>query len=220
MPEKSQIISKLTPKHFFYIAFRVAFLRVFDSLLDEFIATAPMAGRQGFLHHIPMLSGTAPHVQIELLLQTWDSLRTTQPLALTVEDQVICYAVTTELAETSSDENQRMIRRAARGPVQIEIGNPMWLASHVRSFQVMLPFAPQAAALQMEPGIATDDLTNIRAAGGVDSPTLDRLMNALSRWTVDSSLYLNAEGLLTETEIEILRAFFSEYPHLIRSTNG
>jgi hypothetical protein len=220
MPEKSQIISKLTPKHFFYIAFRVAFLRVFDILLDEFIATAPMAGRQGYLDRIPMLSGTAPHVQIELLFQTWNTLRTTEFPALTVEDQIICYAGTTELAETSSDNDQRTIRRAARGPVQIDIGNPMWLASHVRSFQVTLPFAPQAAALQMEPGIAADDLTNIREAGGVDSPTLNRLMNALSRWTVNSSLYLNAEGLLTDTETEILRAFFSEYPHLIRSTNG
>jgi len=216
----TDIVSQLTRNRIFYVACRVAFLRVFDSLLDEFIAAASEEGRRGYLDRLPMLAGTAPQVQIELLLQTWNSLRTTEPRSLTIEEQVICFAVTSELAETSAEDDQRMIRRAARGPVQIDTGNLMWLASRVRLLQVTLPFAPQAAVLQIEQGIATDDLSEVREAGGVSSMALSGLMGVLSRWTVDDSLFQNAEGLLTETELEILRAFFAEYPQLIHTANA
>ena len=77
----------LTRNRIFYVACRVAFLRVFDSLLDEFIASNSEDGRVGYLDRVPMLAGTAPQVQIELLLKTWSSLRNGERRELTVEEQ-------------------------------------------------------------------------------------------------------------------------------------
>jgi|GEM_PF-360578 len=214
---ETDIVSMLTRNRIFYVACRVAFLRVFDSLLDEFIASNSEDGRVGYLDRVPMLAGTAPQVQIELLLKTWSSLRNGERRELTVEEQVICFAATSELAATSVADDQRMIRRAARGPVEIDTGNVTWLASRVRLLQVTLPFAPQAAVLQVEQGIATFDLTEVREAGGVDSHSLCGLLDLLSRWAIEDTIFANAEGLLHETELEILRAFFAEYPQLIRT---
>lgn len=215
----TDIVSQLTRNRIFYVACRVAFLRVFDSLLDEFIAANSEEGRRGYLDRVPMLAGTAPQVQIELLLRTWHSLRNSAPRELTIEEQVICFAATSELAQSSVQDDQRMIRRAARGPVEIDTGNVTWLASRVRLLQVTLPFAPQAAVLQIEQGIATDDLSEVREAGGINSQSLSGLMDVLSRWAIDESVFEHAEGLLTETEVEILRAFFTEYPRLLRTSH-
>ena len=84
--------------------------------------------------------------------------------------------------------------------------------------QMLLPFAPQAAILQVEPHIAADDLIPVRTAGGVDEQTVAGLLDLLGSWRVSERLFANAEGLLTPTELEILRAFFAEHPQLIAST--
>jgi hypothetical protein len=211
----SDIFSELNRNRLFYVACRVAFLRVFDSLLDEFISHSSSSRRPGFLERIPMFVGTAPQVQIELLLQTWQTLRSETPRPLTIEEQVICFGITSELAHTGVSDDKRMIHRAARGPVRVDAGDIVWLASRVRMLQILLPFAPQAAVLQVESGIAADDLIPVRTAGGVDEHTFTGLLNLLGNWTVNKSLFANAEGLLDSTEIEMLRAFFAEHPHLL-----
>lgn len=215
---ETELFSQLNRNRLFYAACRVAFLRVFDSLLDEFIASSESKRRCGYLERIPLLAGTAPQVQIELLLRTWQVLRTEPPRSLTIEEQVVCFAITSELAHAGATDDQRMIRRAARGPVTIDPGDVTWLASRVRMLQMVLPFAPQAAVLQVESGIATDDLTSVRSAGGVDQETFTDLLDLLGQWTVSESLFDNAEGLLTPTEGEILRAFFAEHPELLATS--
>ena len=213
----SENFSQLNSNRLFYVACRVAFLRVFDSLLAEFVAVSASDPRAGFLERIPMLAGTAPQVQIELLLQTWQSLRSEIPRTLTIKEQVICFGVTSELAHTGAANEKSMIRRAACGPVRVQLGDVVWLASRVRILQMLLPFAPQAATLQVESNIAADDLDSVRSAGGVDQQTFTELMDLLGNWTVSASLFANAEGLLTPTELEMLRAFFAEHPQLIMS---
>lgn len=212
---ETELFSQLNRNRLFYAACRVAFLRVFDSLLDEFIAASESERRHGYLERIPLLAGTAPQIQIELLLRTWQVLRTEPPRALTIEEQVVCFAITSELAHAGATDDQRMIRRAARGPVAVDPGDVIWLASRVRMLQMMLPFAPQAAVLQVESGIAADDLIPVRSAGGVDQNTFTGLLDLLGEWTVNDRLFDDAEGLLTPTELEILQAFFAEHPELI-----
>ena len=220
MDTDTDIFSQLNRNRLFYVACRVAFLRVFDSLLDEFIASPESERRDGYLDRIPMLAGTAPQVQIELLLSTWQSLRSDTPRALSIEEQVICFGITSDLAHTGAADDQRMIRRAARGPERVDPGDIVWLASRVRLLQMMLPFAPQAAVLQVESGIAADDLNSVRAAGGIDAHSFSSLLDLLGTWTVSDTLFANAEGLLTATEVEILRAFFDEHPQLITAASA
>lgn len=214
----ADIFRQLNENRLFYVACRVAFLRVFDSLLDRFIAASPEDSRSGYLERIPILSGTAPQVQIELLLKTWQTLRSETPRSLTIEEQVICFGITSELALTGADDDHRMIRRAARGPVKVDTGDITWLASRVRMLQMLLPFAPQAAVLQVESGIAANDLIPVRTAGGVDESAFNGLLDLIGNWTVSDQLFEHADGLLTTTEQEIMRAFFSEHANLIRTT--
>ena len=214
----SNIFSELNRNQLFYVACRVAFLRVFDCLLDEFISPPSSTRRPGFLERIPMFVGTAPQVQMELLFQTWQTLRSETPRPLTIQEQVICFGITSELAHTGVSEDKRMIRRAARGPVRVDAGDIVWLASRVRTLQMLLPFAPQAAVLQMESSIATDDLNPIRTAGGIDQQTFTSLLKLLGNWTINESLFANAEGLLDSAELEILQIFFEEHSNLLVTT--
>ena len=212
--------SQLNRNGLFYVACRVAFLRAFDSLLHEFIAASATDRFTGFLDRIPILAGTAPQVQIEALLQTWQSVRSEPPRPPTIKEQVICFGITSELAHTGAADDQQMIQRAADGPAPVDPGDVVWLASRARMLQMLLPFAPQAAILQVEPGIAAEDLAPVRTAGGVDQRTFTQLLDLLGNWTVSTTLFANAEGLLTATELEILRAYFAEHPQLITPTTA
>jgi len=216
----TDIFSQLNRNRLFYVACRVAFLRAFDNLLGESISASESTRCVGFLERIPLLAGTAPQVQIELLLQTWQTLRSETPRALTIQEQVICLAITSELAHTGADDEDRMLRRAACGPVRVYPGDVTWLASRVRVLQMMLPFAPQAAILQVESGIAAEDLHPVRTAGGVDQVTFAGLIDLLGNWTVSDRIFVNASGLLTPTELEILKEFFAEHPRLIASATA
>jgi len=214
----TEITSQLTRNRLFYVACRVAFLRSFDGLLDEFVADSSSRRPNGYLDRIPMLAGTAPQVQLECLLRTWTTIREQNSEPLTIEQQVICFAITSELAATAAAEDTRVLRRAARGPQAIDAGCGIWLASRVRLMQVTLPFAPQAAVLQVESEIAADDLQLVRAAGGVSEVDYSALLDVLGSWRIRPSLFSDAEGLLTSTELETLQAFFSEHPELVQKS--
>ncbi|MCH2211803.1 MAG: hypothetical protein MK110_10905 [Fuerstiella sp.] len=211
----TNIFCRLNRNRLFYVACRVAFLRVFDSLLNEFISASVSTRPVGFLDRIPLLAGTAPQVQLALLLQTWQTLHSGKPRSLTVQEQVICFAAIGELADAGSEGEHRMIRRAERGPDRVDSGDMMWLTSRVRMLQIMLPFSPHPAVLQIETGVAAEDLDPVRSAGGVEQETLAGLLDLLGHWTVSERLFENASGLLTPAEFEILRAFFAEHPELI-----
>ncbi|MCH2201477.1 MAG: hypothetical protein MK102_05885 [Fuerstiella sp.] len=213
----TDLFRQLNRNRLFYVACRVAFLKTFDNLLGESISSSPSIRSEGFLDRIPLLAGTAPQIQIELLLQTWQTLRSETPRVLTIQEQVICLAITSELAHTGADDEDRMLGRAACGPIRVYPGDVTWLASRVRVLQMMLPFAPQAAILQVESGIAAEDLHPVRTAGGVDQAAFAGLVNLLGGWTVSERIFVNARGLLTQTELDILREFFAEHPRLIAS---
>lgn len=211
----NNICTQLTQSELFYTACRVAFLRTFDSLLDQHISSRPRLTGRGFLDHVPLLSGTALQVQIDILLRTWSALHAERSRVLRIEEQVVCLSCTHELALTAIADDQAMIRRAARGPVTVDPGDLVWLPSRLRALQVVLPFSPQAAVLQMESSIASEDLDAVRRAGGVDQTAVERLLEWVGAWTIQSDVIRNSEGLLNATEQEILRAFLCEQPQLL-----
>lgn len=208
-------MTQLTDNIFYYAACRISFLRTLDLLLDEFIAESCTPERYGYLDHIPLLRGTAPQVQLELLLRTWHALAHTEPHQLKLEEQVVCFATTCELAQASVDDDRRIMRRVSRGPVLTDVGDLTWLATRVRLLQMTLPFASQAGVLQIESQVAADDLTDVRGAGGISASDVDVLHDIVSRWRVPADLLTTTEGLLTSSERNIVDAFFQEHPQLV-----
>jgi len=214
----TDICTQLTRSELFYTACRVAFLRTFDSLLDQHISSRPRLAGRGFLDHVPLLSGTALQVQIDVLLKTWNALHGERSRALTIEEQVVCLSCTHELALAAIADDQAMIRRAARGPVAVDPGDLIWLPSRLRALQIVLPFSPQAAVLQIETRVASEDLDVVRRAGGIDQPAIQRLLDWVGGWKIQSDVIRNSDGLLNATEQEILRAFLCEHPQLLGRT--
>ena len=59
-----------------YAAFRAAFVLTLDCMLRESLDRQQMRRQaSGFLDVYPVLQGTAPQIQLECLLQTWDHLQ-------------------------------------------------------------------------------------------------------------------------------------------------
>lgn len=207
-------MTQLKENIFYYAACRISFLRTLDLLLDEFIAESSSPERYGYMDHIPMLRGTAPQVQLELLLRTWHALAHTEPGQLKFEQQVVCFATTCELAQASVDDDRRIMRRVSRGPVATDMADLTWLATRVRLLQMTLPFASQAGVLQIESQVAADDLADVRAAGGLSPSEVQALHDIVSRWRVPADMLKKTAGLLTSTERDIVNGFFQEHPQL------
>lgn len=212
---ETDLISQLPRNGLFYLACRVAFVRLLDLLLQEFTEPDVLQERGGYLDRVPLLKGTALHVQLERLLKTWQILRCGESSELTLEEQVICFAVTDELTEVAESNDRSLLRRASQGPRRVDEGPLLWLPSRVRLLQITLPLVPQAAVLQVESGIAADDLLSVRCAGGAAEEDLDALLGLLGRWRVSSRLFHDAEGLLTHDELDIVSGLFREQPGLI-----
>jgi len=163
-----------------------------------------------------MFVGAAPQVQLAELFATWQSICTAETETLSVQHQVVCLSCLCELAHTAECRDRSMLRRAIHGPEHVDPGDILWLASRSRMMQMMLPFSSQAGGLQLVSGIASRDLDLVRRAGGVSQVNLSRLLDIVGQWHVSPSLILRSEGLLTQTEQEILREFFAEHTHLLR----
>ena len=212
------LCSQLRKSPIFYVGCRVAFLRTFDCLLNAFISTSSASARRGFLEQVPLFVGTAPQVQLAALLETWRELCTAGRGILLVPHQVVCLCSLCELADTAERNDRRLIHRAIHGPESVDPGDVLWLASRCRLMQMMLPFSSQAGSLQMSSGIAAVDQDPVRSAGGVSQANLASLCDLLGQWHVRPSIVLNSQGLLTATEQEMLRTFFTEHPHLLRES--
>ena len=211
-------MTQVKEKIFYYTGCRIAFLRTLDLLLDEFLAESCSAEYQGYLDHIPMLRGTAPQVQLELLLRTWRSLAHTEPHQLKFEEQAVCFAATSELAQASVDDDRRIMRRVSRGPVATDVRDLTWLATRVRLLQMTLPFATQTDLLKIESQVAADDLVDVRGAGGISPSEVQALHDTVSRWRASADMLKNTEGLLTSTERDLVQRFFEQQPQLLSAS--
>lgn len=194
-----------------YLAFRAAFVSTFDRVIAEFsIKSSPPTS--SFLDRLPLATGSAPQVQLDLLLQTWQKLQT-DPEELSVVDQCVCYCATDELAMFGETENHQMLSRISNGPKQVRGMEPMWLTSKLRIVQITWPFAVDSAVLLRDEQFLMADLDK------KTRPTLNSgssaLLDVVGKWMVTPGIVSNASGLLTQTEQEELGCFFQQHQNLM-----
>jgi hypothetical protein len=213
----------LASDHLFFAAFRASFVTTFDCLLDDFLCDSADCSANGFFRHIPLLNGCSPQVQLQLLFETWQQIQVVPLNDLDIVHQCVCFCAFSELAGLSAADNRRALRRAVTGPGTADVvrqaidADGHWLASRSRAAQVIFPFTAQAAVLDIAAATASEDLQPVRSAGGIGSEAVEYLESLAGRWRVPRSILEAAKGLLTETEQDILNAFFEENANLLSS---
>ncbi|MBL8819240.1 MAG: hypothetical protein JNL58_24630 [Planctomyces sp.] len=202
-----------------YAAFRAAFLTTLDSMLRDFLQPEGASnGQNGFLDRIPLLTSSAPHVQLDCLFSTWRKIQDQSEL-LTTLDCCVYHAAMDTLAELSLSTECQTLKLAWRGPQPIRTGITHWLYSQVRCLQVgmsweswratpgMLSPSVQYQFVTRMPGDSLDHDNELSAVG--------LLLEVVGRWKVNERILRNSDGLLTDNEQGMIRAFFEEHPGLL-----
>jgi hypothetical protein len=195
------------------VALRAAFLHTFQHLLDDFESNRAPRTSPGFLSQVPIAAGCATQVQLDVLFRTWRRIRSGHS-ELTALDQCICFYAVGELARLGEVDDHFLIERANDSTGMVDIEDHTWLASRLRTIQIMWPFPVDAAVLQRNVSLLMADAD--RAAVIDRQPSLaDEFLELIGEWTVSTEIVKNSEGLLTPEETQQLGKFFSEHPQLM-----
>lgn len=196
-----------------YLSFRAAWLTTFDRLQAEY-SVSEAVQTIGFLDRLPLASGCAPQVQLDLLLATWFRLQAGEPL--TDIDQCVCYCATDELAAIGETENERVLARLTEGPRTVGKVDVRWLASKLRTLQITWPAEVDCAELVRDVLRLSPELDQPASQDPAQlADTVDRLLECVGTWLVNPRLIAHSAGLLRQDEQEQMGCFFQEHPQLM-----
>lgn len=199
-----------------YGSFRAAFICTLDCLLLAELASDNCEHNScGFLDRIPLLSRTAPQVQLESLLSTWRKLQENNGNAESILDHCVCHAALEELAAVSLTDDRSVLKSVWSGPRQIETEPDHWLHSKIRCLQISQPERSLPPGCdQMNRITACDLLQRFEFEANLAGNSAE-LLETVGRWTVNHEVLINSAGLLNDNEQNIIRAFFEEHPRLL-----
>ena len=192
-----------------YISFRAAWLTTFEALVSD------VAGRRtevnGFLSQIPILAGTAPQVQLECLQNTWTRLRepTMTPDLL---DRCVCFAATSELARLAEIEHRPRLQKAIEGPAPLSDVDLLWLAPKLRASLVTMPVRDDVFSHSAFHRTISADLDRLSSP---DAGLQSQILSVLGAWKVSAAILRSGQGLLSESEQEMLAAILSDNPRMV-----
>ncbi|MBC7968498.1 MAG: hypothetical protein H7Z17_21540 [Fuerstia sp.] len=199
-----------------YAAFRAAFVLTLDCMLREALNRQnPVARPGGFLDVYPVLLGTAPQIQLECLLRTWDHLQHGDT-PLTPFDHGVINAAFEALAKMGELSTRPTLSSVWKGPKSISTACDHWVTSKVRALQLALDETTSSELVRLERRL--DDRNPVSAASpGYGIPgSSDEISAIVGRWRAAGDIVLGSKGLLSDEEQDILRIFFEEQSGLLR----
>lgn len=199
-----------------YAAFRAAFVSTLDCMLREALDgqnSVSMSG--GFLDVYPVLQGTAPQIQLECLLQTWDHLQDSRA-PLTHFDHGVINAAYEALAKMGELTTSPSLSRVWKGPRLIATACDHWVTTKVRVLQLTLDEKASSEFVRLESKLHDHNLVSAAFSRAGTPESFEELIVVVGRWRASGDVILGSKGLLTEDEQDILRVFFEEQSGLLR----
>jgi hypothetical protein len=199
-----------------YAAFRAAFVVTLDCMLRESLDRHHLAAKtSGFLDVYPVLKGTAPQIQLECLLSTWEHLQQTGS-GLSSFDNCVINAAYEALAMMGELTTRPSLSNVWKGPVVMVTAADHWVASKVRAVQLLTDEKSARELAHMEAELADERDVPGSSTGSCSQKTVDDMISIVGRWTASAAIVLGSKKLLTEDEQDLLRVFFEEQTGLLR----
>ena len=184
-----------------YVAFRVAF----QETLERFVLARQMgedgAGGYGYLTEVPFLRGVAPHVQLDLLADTWAKHVSSEPFDATLVDESVVYAACETAARIAEEDPRQFARFVKGGPLDVELDTDRVLASELRNLHLSLPSEGDFLLISQFEDLPPDVARERKREFGLDDEKLDPMFEVLGLWTMSVEFLNYLDGLLTDLEI-------------------
>lgn len=184
-----------------YVAFRVAFRETLERISLAHQMGEHGAGGFGYLTEVPFLRGVAPHVQVDLLAETWAKHVSAEPFDASLVDEAVVYAAcetTARIAEQEPPEFDRLLRG---GPLDVDLETDAFLASELRNLHLNLPSEGDFLLISQFEDLPPDVAEERKLEFGLTPRKLQPMFEVLGLWTMSADFLSYVEGLLTEPEI-------------------
>lgn len=178
-------------------------------------AASVKAAAVGFLDYLPLLEGTAIHVQLDQLMRTWNRIKREDSATISVVDQCVCYCAASRLAWLGENQHRSRITDASAGPSPIRELDHLWISSKVRSqlltFPVRFPGLHSLSNDEMLSPVLDDPAID-------DKPIPERndLLDLVGQWRISTNILANSVGLLDFAEREALAGWLWKHPQLLQ----
>ncbi len=184
-----------------YLAFRVSFQETLERIV---LSRQVDDGNEvfGFLTEVPFLSGVAPHVQLDLLADTWSRHSSRRRFEASLIDESIIYSICETAARIAGDEPTVITHCMITGPKACSVEVDGFLPGELRNLHLSLANEGDFLLISQFEDLNPDESEDLKEQFRLDTQRLDEMFEALSRWYVKPQLADRLEGLLTERECQ------------------
>ena len=184
-----------------YYAFRVAFKETLERIaLAKQIGQDPFASF-GFLTEVPFLTAVPPHIQLDLLAETWARHVCNVQFEANLVDESVVYAVCETAARVVEEEPAAIERFLRNGPLEVEFPADEFLASELRSLHLNLSHEGDFLLIGQFQDMAPEEAAHWKNQFELDEERFEPMFDVLGRWYMSVDFMSNVEGLLQEREL-------------------
>jgi hypothetical protein len=184
-----------------YFAFRIAFQETLER-----ICLAQQVGNYtaecfGFLTEVPFLRAVPPHVQLDLLAETWCKHASTEKFVANLVDESVIYAACETSARIVEQEPHVIIRYLAGGPQHVTAKADGLLAGELRALHLNLASDGDFLMISQFEDMPPSEAAESKRQFGLDDNRFEVMFDVLGRWAMSHSFLQNLCGLMTKEEI-------------------
>lgn len=184
-----------------YFAFRVAFQETLERICLAQQIGNYTADCFGFLTEVPFLMAVPPHVQLDLLAETWRKHHSAEKFEANLVDEGVIYAVCETSARLVEKEPRVIKRYLAGGPQKVSLKPDPMLSAELRALHLNLASDGDFLMISQFEDMPPEEAAESKRQFGLDDDRFEIMFDVLGRWSMSASFLSNMCGLMTKEEI-------------------
>jgi len=184
-----------------YVAFRAAFQETLERIVLARQVGADTTDSFGYLTEVPFLKAVPPHVQLDLLSETWHKHVATEQIEANLVDESVVFATCETAARIAEEQPLVFARYMAGGPLDVELPTDHFLASELRALHLNLSNEGDFLMISQFEDMLPDEARPLKKKLGLSEDRLEVLFDVLGRWSMSEGFLMNLTNLMSKREI-------------------
>lgn len=183
-----------------YLAFRLAF----QDTLERIVLSHQVEDTHdafGYLTEVPFFVGVPPHVQLDLLAETWHRHHSRHHIEGSLVDESIIYAVCETAARITEEDPTIVTHALLTGPQQAKIFIDKYLPGEFRNLHLQLANDGDFLLISQFEDLPPDEAADLKDQYQLNVERQEEMFDVLGRWSVAPDFTKRLTGLLTEREV-------------------
>jgi hypothetical protein len=184
-----------------YFAFRIAFQETLERICLSQQVGDYTSECFGFLTEVPFLRAVPPHVQLDLLAETWRKHVSEQRFAAHLVDESVLYAVCETSARIVERDRRVIPRYLSGGPQKVALKPDHGLAAELRALHFNMASGGDFLMISQFEDMPPDEAAESKRQFGLSDDRFEVMFEVLGRWSMSPGFLGNLCGLMTKEEI-------------------